>query len=149
MTARLLKPHGIAVAHKPSGTLRQMLSQPKGKTVTQDKTNVIYEIPCGGCNKKYVGQTGRKLATRLHEHQLAVRRHDQLSLISVHEDGEGHTFNWMATKILAEAKSKHAREFLEAWFSTNESINKHVDLEPIYEPLRNRDRRTRLETTYS
>lgn len=37
---------------------------------------------------------------------------------------------------LATLKNQHAQEFIEAWHSTR-SINKHIDLEPAYEPIRN------------
>ena len=96
-------------------------------------------IPCSNCPKKYVGQTGRKLSTRLHEHQLAVKRHDQLSLISSHEDMANHKFDLAATKIIGQAHTKHSREFLEAWLSTSECVNRHIELDPSYQPLRSRD----------
>ena len=57
-----------------------------------------------------------KLSTRLHEHQLAIRRHDQLSLMSAHEDMTNHKFDLSATKILSQTNTRHGREFLEAWF---------------------------------
>ncbi|XP_059511376.1 uncharacterized protein si:ch1073-145m9.1 isoform X3 [Stegostoma tigrinum] len=53
-------------------------------------------------------------------------------------DKEGHHFDWDNTSILGQAKQRHAREFLEAWHSNQNSINKHIDLEPIYHPLRKR-----------
>ncbi|GAA35675.2 hypothetical protein CLF_110856, partial [Clonorchis sinensis] len=62
----------------------------------QDKTkrtNVIYQVNCNNCNKFYVGQTEKKLCTRIKEHNAAVRRHDPLSWISIHKDQEGHKFN--------------------------------------------------------
>ena len=111
MVARLLAKHRISVAHKPYSTIRQMLSRPKDRVPAGEKTNVVYRVDCSGCDNQYVGQTGRQLATRLHEHHLAANRHDQLSLISIHQDRYGHTFNLNDAKILATAHSKHAREF--------------------------------------
>ena len=32
------------------------------------KKNVVYKIPCKDCDASYVGQTGRKLETRMTEH---------------------------------------------------------------------------------
>ena len=139
LTARLLQPHGITVAHQPDATLRRIVSQPKSNPPMLEKSNVIYKIPCKDCNKHYVGQTGRKLSTRLHEHKLAVKRHDHLSLVSMHQDNYGHTFDWDNVEIMGQARQKKAREFLEAWYSSKNSINKHIDMEAIYEPLRNKD----------
>ncbi|XP_059499415.1 uncharacterized protein LOC125448232 isoform X2 [Stegostoma tigrinum] len=138
MTARLRGPLGIRVAHKPTNTLKQQLMNFKDTLQTTSKTNVIYKIPCKNCDKHYVGQTGRKLATRIHEHQLATKRHDPLSRVSLHTDEEGHHFDWDKTSILGQAKQRHAREFREAWHSNRNSINKHIDLEPIYHSLRKR-----------
>eukprot|EP00061_Rhincodon_typus_P005981 g26136.t1 len=88
-----------------------------------DRTNVIYKIPCKDCNKHYTGQTGRELATRIHEHQLATKRHDQYSLVSIHTDQENHQFDWDKIRILGQARQRQAQEFLEAWFSTKKAIN--------------------------
>ncbi|XP_048469009.1 28S ribosomal protein S15, mitochondrial isoform X2 [Rhincodon typus] len=55
---------------------------------------VIYKIPCKDCRKHYVVQTGRKLAIKIHKHQLAAKRYDQLSLISIRTDKEEHQFDW-------------------------------------------------------
>jgi hypothetical protein len=138
MTARLLKQHGITVAYKPTNTLRRTLSKPKTQIKSMKRTNVVYQIQCNNCDKHYVGQTGRKLSTRVYEHQLAIRRHDPMSMVSLHEDQEGHQFNWNNVKILAQAGTKREREFIEAWYSTKNAINKHIDIDPIYQPLRNR-----------
>ena len=34
---------------------------------------VVYKIRCGKCDFCYVGETGRSLATRVKEHQYAIR----------------------------------------------------------------------------
>jgi len=99
---------------------------------------VVYQVDCGQCPAVYVGQTKRKLSTRINEHQAAVRRHDPLSLISVHEDEHGHVFNFETTKVLSTARQRQAREFIEAWYSTDNAINRHVELDPIFAPRRRR-----------
>ncbi|GAA57554.1 hypothetical protein CLF_112885 [Clonorchis sinensis] len=138
MTARLLRQHNITVAYKPAHTLRKTLSRPKGKLDPMTRNNVIYRIQCKDCDKRYIGQTGRKLSTRIHEHKLATERRDQFSLISVHKDQEGHEFDWSGVHILGQARTKKEREFIEAWYSTKGSINKHIEIDPIYQQLRAR-----------
>eukprot|EP00061_Rhincodon_typus_P005243 g24518.t1 len=51
-------------------------------------------------------------------------------------DKENHYFDWDNTKILGQAKQRPAREFLEAWHSKKIAINKHIELDPIYTPVR-------------
>eukprot|EP00061_Rhincodon_typus_P011960 g37349.t1 len=55
-------------------------------------------------------------------------------------DNKGHEFDWDNTSIIAQAKRRHAREFLEAWYSKRNSINKRNELDPVYKLLRNRTR---------
>eukprot|EP00061_Rhincodon_typus_P014987 g42406.t1 len=59
-------------------------------------------------------------------------------LTSIHTAKEGHQFDWDNVAILGQAKQRHAREFLEAWHSNQNSINKHVELDPIYQPQGNK-----------
>ncbi|KAH9581087.1 hypothetical protein MS3_00008331 [Schistosoma haematobium] len=89
---RLLKTFGIGVAHKPTKSLQSILCKPKDEITKENKSNIIYKINCANCEKHYIGQSGRHL--RLHEHQLAVERHDISSLISIHVDNCGHSFDW-------------------------------------------------------
>ncbi|GAA52136.1 hypothetical protein CLF_107388 [Clonorchis sinensis] len=135
MTARHLWQHGITVAFKPENELRKTLSKPNGRLDGVKKTNVVYKLKCNDCNKHYVGPTGSNLAIRIHEHKLPSRRHDLMTFVSIHEDKEGHKFNWDNVRVLAHARIKREREFAEAWYSTQNSINKHIDIDPVYEPF--------------
>jgi len=121
--------------------LQKILSNPKDPVTQEEKTGVIYNIQCKECDSHYVGQTGRRLAERIHEHQLAVRRHDENSLISQHMDRLNHIFKWDNVSILSQAKSRNAREFLEAWHSDTNSINRHIELNHIYIPFKKDNRK--------
>ena len=108
-TNRLLQPHGITVAHKPTKALQNILSKAKDPVAQEEKTGVIYNVQCKDCKTHYVGQTGRRLAEHIHEHQLAARRHNENSLISQYMDRLNHSFNWETVSILDQAKSKNPR----------------------------------------
>ncbi|XP_072449672.1 uncharacterized protein [Chiloscyllium punctatum] len=139
LTARLLRSLGLITEHKPTATLRQQLTRTKDLTPSMSKTNVVYKIPCKDCTKHYIGQTGRQLMIRIDEHQLATKRHDQLSFVATHADDKQREFDWDNTTIIIQAKQRTAREFLEPWHSSTVSINKHIDLDPIYQPLQRTD----------
>ena len=109
--------HGVEVAHQPTATLRTILFKPKRRVEPLDQANVTYTIECGDCEKHYVGRMGRKLSTRLREHQAAVKRHDQLSLVSAHEDSLGHKFDFGRVSVVDHGSTRYTREFLEAWHS--------------------------------
>ena len=63
--ARVLKNYNISTAMKPHNTLRNQLVHPKDKREPQNSTDVVYSIPCKNCNLSYIGETGRKLGTRI------------------------------------------------------------------------------------
>jgi hypothetical protein len=44
---------------------------------TNQKTHAVYSIPCGDCEKEYLGQSKRQFGTRLKEHQKAVSTLDK------------------------------------------------------------------------
>ena len=137
MASRLLRPYNIRVAHQPVAHIRKALSHPKDKLQVLERSGVVYRVNCRNCPKHYIGQTGRKLGTRLKEHSSAIRRHDQYSLISVHEDTTGHQIDLNSPQILARSRTKRAREFLESWFSGQNAINRHVYFNPAYNAIRN------------
>ncbi len=85
------------------------------------------------CPQRYIGQTSKKIETRITEHRNAIKRHDLRSLPAAHTYDNCHTFNWTETQLLGRAQTKHAREFKEAWYSTDSStINRHIDIPTIY-----------------
>lgn len=69
VTNKLKKVFGkfkIELAFK-TNKLKDFLGTTKDKTENVDKTG-IYEVACGDCNKKYIGQTRRSIMTRFKEH---------------------------------------------------------------------------------
>ena len=60
------------------------------------------------------------------------------SLPTLHTHNNGHTFNWTKTQLLDQAKTKHAREFKEAWHSVDKNtINRHIDIPSVFLQLKN------------
>ena len=63
--------------------------------ITPDVENIVYKIDCLDCDATYVGQTKRKLATRIKEHatnlKLEPPRH---SVITKHRIEMRYNFDW-------------------------------------------------------
>ena len=94
-------------------------------------------FPCKNCPEKYIGQTSKKIQTRLTEHRNAINRHDHSSLPAKHADDNGHKFDWSQTRCLGQATTKYAREFKEAWHSMHKlTFNRHIDIPTIYLQLK-------------
>ena len=86
-----------------------MLTKVKDPRPIEKQANVVYKIPCT-CGKVYIGETKRRLGTRLKEHKDAcVGGHTHKSVIAKHAWAEGHPINWSGTKILQRASHTKSR----------------------------------------
>ena len=98
---RILERLKVKVRLRPNKTLHQLLVQPKDKVPMEQRTGVVYSIPCRYCPKTYIGQSGRSLECRIKEHQRAVKYGDtNTSAIAEHAWQEQHYINWPAATIL-------------------------------------------------
>ena len=52
---RVLNDCGIKVALKPFQTLGHIFAKPKDRVPTVQKTHAVYSLPCGDCEKVYLG----------------------------------------------------------------------------------------------
>ncbi|KYN49992.1 hypothetical protein ALC62_00019, partial [Cyphomyrmex costatus] len=65
------------------------------------KRNVVYKINCNQCEASYVGQTGRKLDTRISEHKKHINKvSSSHSVITEHRLEFGHDFDWNNCEVL-------------------------------------------------
>ena len=121
---RILKDADIRVAFKPIKTLNHCFPRPKDPIKSEEKCGIVYQIPCNDCKFVYIGQTQRRLSTRIHEHKRAVRNMDvQKSAICEHILQTDHKVNWNGSKVLKYITDYNARLFSESWF-----INKHPNV---------------------
>jgi len=114
--ARILKSHGIATANRPHRTLRNFVVHPKDKVRDEEKTELIYRVPCKNCSSSYVGETGRKFGLRVKEHKKEVdsftagtqnrasrARESSVthkSAITDHAVEENHVIDWDKAKVV-------------------------------------------------
>ena len=73
---RVLAPLAIQVTFRPYRTLRQELVHAKDPIPANRRKGVVYSIACAECPRTYIGQTGRSLDHRLHEHRRALKNGD-------------------------------------------------------------------------
>ena len=119
--SRLLKKNNIKCAISSRGqTLKDKFPSAKDKQPPEIKP-CVYQIPCR-CGKKYIGQTRRKLETRVKEHQRDIRNgNDAGSAFVDHlfEPGE-HAPLWKETSVL-ENESNYTRRL------TKEALSIHME----------------------
>lgn len=63
-----LKKFGYKVAYQNEGKLAALLGSTKDKITDDGEKSGIYQIQCANCDVKYIGQTKRKMKTRIKEH---------------------------------------------------------------------------------
>ena len=73
-------------------------------------------IPCGDCEKEYLGQSKRQFGTRLKEHQKAVSTLDKgKSALTEHVCYTKHEIAWENSKVITTNNRYGQRLCLEAW----------------------------------
>ena len=85
----------------------------------------VYRVPCGGCDKSYLGETGRGFAkTRKPEHIKDIEKHELSNAFVQHEEKEKHLPRWKDAIILANGITKTRRKIYEsAAIATIKNIN--------------------------
>ena len=101
---RVLNEAGVGVAMRSVKTIRHILPSPKDPYTTEDKSCVVYQIPCFDCDYVYIGQTKRGLKSRLADRAMDFN----------------HTADWEKSEILKVENNYSKRLISEAWF-----INAH------------------------
>ena len=134
--ARLFREGNVFVGHKPSNTLRNILCKVKDSRPKEDSKGCVYSVQCNVCPASYVGESKRKLSTRIAEHRRAVNREDQLSHIYQHQSQTGHLMDLTNPKILYKEPIRSKRLFLEAFATNRDCINRCTEINPVYRGLR-------------
>ena len=118
---QILKTFGVNVAFK-NNILKNILI----KNSPNQISGCIYEIPCNQCNKKYVGQSGKELSTRLKQHRYNVRVGNTASSIFLHMNEFSHSINWAESKEIMYCKDVVKRNLIESCIirkNCNELLN--------------------------
>jgi len=123
--------------------LNRFIKTGKDKIKKDELSNVVYLINCKDCNYSYVGQTKRKLKTRIKEYINDVKKPvNSLSVISNHRIDTDHAIDWVNTKILDSEPSHYKRLVFEMIYIKTQinGLNKQSDTErfpDLYLPLLN------------
>ena len=156
--ARVFKRHHVQTVMKPYQKLRQALVHPKDKRPLEDTVDAVYRVPCKQCPKAYIGETGRRLGTRLSEHKRAVQKVENVtftrsqrqvaaetvnysSALADHASQNNHVIDWDETTIATREQYRETRWIREAIHIRKEgenAINRdggQHDLPTLYNPL--------------
>ena len=98
---RICKRYNIRVALRPNTTIRQSLVRVKDPIPKEQKTSVVYEVPCI-CGRSYIGEIIQTLKQRLYQHQHA----DEGGSALKDHAGIEHQILWDETKIIDQSENQ-------------------------------------------
>ena len=118
---RVLNETGVKVAMKPVHTIGRILPSPKDPLTLEEKSCLVYQVPCFNCDFVYIEQSKRNLKSRLTEHKLAIKNQEpEKSALCEHSVKFDHLIDWNDSKVLKTEAHCLKRLTSEAWF-----INSH------------------------
>ena len=131
-TRRVCREFNIRVVFKSGRTLRSMLVKVKDMLPVGKQSNVVYSIPCS-CGQVYIGETKRRLETRLKEHRYACKKGmTEISVVAEHAWENSHSIDWEEMSVLDKARGLDLlmKEALHIWIApVDKCINKDGGLE--------------------
>ena len=147
--SRILQPYNIRVAHKPTTTLRHLLTNVKDRDEPNNRQGAVYKIKCSDCQASYIGETGRNLNTRLTEHKRATRNGDANNHIAVHHQLTNHNIDWDSAQCLTYSTNYFQRLTLESWYTNLEQtpLNRCQQLPAPYKRLIRDENKTDKRTS--
>ena len=89
----------------------------KGKDEKKTNKNLVYSIPCTGCDKVYIGETSRMKETRMNEHKAKARLLSADSKIVEHILEHNHSFDFSNASTLARESDWRKRVIKESIMS--------------------------------
>lgn len=141
--SRTLKNLDYNVVSSIHNKLNNVIVKGKDKTKKEHQTHVIYQLDCAdnNCNSTYIGQTYRRLQTRIHEHKTNISKQSKYhTIVTEHKIDNNHDFKWNSVKILEKEPNNKKRLISEMIHikKNRNCINEQTDtdnLNNVYLPL--------------
>ena len=91
----------MKVALKSVHTIGRILPSSKDPFTLEEKSCLVYQVPCFDCDFVYIGQTKRDLKSRLAEHKLAIKNQEpEKSALCEYSTQFDHLIDWNNSKVL-------------------------------------------------
>jgi hypothetical protein len=134
--SKLFRGTSIRIAYKTKNTIQSHLQIIEN----QDKYSQsgVYEIKCGSCPLRYVGQTGRNFKTRYKEHIHAIRSNNTSSKYAEHILETGHAYGKIED-TLSVMNQVRKGPLMNAWerFHIHRLTKNNLQLNDAYTDTRN------------
>jgi hypothetical protein len=108
-------------------TLRNIfLPRQKGNDETKQQKKLVYAINCKDCEKRYIGETNRKMITRMNEHKNDIKKDKLTSLIAQHCNTNHHRMDFENAEALTLEsiwKRRVIKESLYTHYTNGKAVN--------------------------
>ena len=110
----------MLLEHGASNSIKSLLVRTKPDVVFSDTSGAgVYGV---GCDRCYVGETGRCFSVRLREHRDAVRLGKVNNAVFNHVSDTHHRIDWSKSKIVFHSDNLYTRQVIESAL-INETTN--------------------------
>ena len=107
---RVCRKFGMKVVFRSGQSLRSMLTKVKDPLTIEKQAKVVYRVPCS-CGEAYIGETVRRLETRVKEHRDACQKGAlEKSALAEHAWMNHHPIKWEEVSVIDRART--AKELL-------------------------------------
>lgn len=110
--SRLLRKYKVRTVFRTENKISSLLRSVKDKIHLE--SHGVYEIPCGSCDKTYVGKSNRKISARVAEHRVDMTNKKLTSSLVQHTLEEGHKIDFDNSRVIANIENETVRTFREA-----------------------------------
>ncbi|XP_015121934.1 uncharacterized protein LOC107044532 [Diachasma alloeum] len=131
---RAITSHSLGVACSNPNKLGSMLKPTNDPLVLEMNTNLVYRIPCGGCEGLYIGQMKKPLHIRIKEHKNNVNLSpSKFTALTKPASDPDHRFDYNRVKISGTEKQQYKRNILEMIHIMRESnsVNFRSDVDRL------------------
>lgn len=90
----------LKIAKYNTLNIGQLFTNVKDKTPIMSLSNVVYKIPCSGCDKCYVGQSSQSLKQRITQHKSDCRIGKRSCALVDHFQRADHHFDFNGSTVL-------------------------------------------------
>ena len=125
----LFKKTDLKIAFRTTNTIDKLLTH---RHTLPDKysRSGIYKLTCPDCHRAYIGQTGRKFATRFKEHETAFKHNPDTSSFAKHITDNKHSFGPMPNimqPLQYHKKGPHLNTLEKFYIHTEFKANNHLN----------------------
>lgn len=131
-----LRRHNIELVTSTTSTLKSQLCNYKDKQSPQQSSG-IYSIGCNNCDNIYIGQTSRRIETRVKEHIRYTKNGDRdKSGVAEHMHQHQHTIDTNNIKGVKTVRSNYHLDAFESQYIANSDVPlMNIDDPPIVSPI--------------